>query len=301
MPAIVADVGGTNSRLALVSSGGVGPVRRYANDGFADFGAVLARFLSETSPDPLSACVVAVAGPVTGGQGRLTNRDWGFDAAALSAALPGEPPARLVNDLAALGHALPALAPDQVESLRLGPGEGLGNGQRLVVGLGTGFNVCLVTGSGEVVEAELGHASLPASLAASLGPRAGDFATCEALFSGPGLARLHDDGRTDGARLVAAAEHDPAAAATLSEMARLLGLMTREMTFHYMPLGGIAFAGSVARSLLGPLGRTAFLTAATPTGTFSELAARVPLRLITDDAAALTGLARLSCAPAFSG
>lgn len=296
MTALVADVGGTNSRLALVEDSGLpGDVRKYRNDAFQGFDAVLARFLEESGTNEIDACAVAVAGPVTDGRARLTNRDWSFDAGALAASLPGRPRVRLVNDLAALGHALGGLCAGQLDLLRAAHGRAPSNPQQLVAGLGTGFNVCLTTASGAVIEAELGHASLPLSVAEALEGRHGDFPTCEDLFSGRSLPRLHGDPARDGATLVArAADGDTDAAATVARMARLLGLMTREMVFQYMPLGGIVFAGSVARGILGPTGRAAFLEAAAPSGPFADLIARVPLRLITDDSAALTGLARLA-------
>lgn len=296
MTALVADVGGTNSRLALIGADGApGRIHRYANRDFARFEEVIARFVAKAAPPPIHACAVAVAGPVTDGQARLTNRDWVFDAGQIAGALPGGPAVRLVNDLAALGHALDGLAPGQIDLLRAGAQGRSGNGQRLVVGLGTGVNVCLVAPGPAVIEAELGHASLPSSVAAALGGRAADFPTCEDLFSGRGLPRLHGQGAEDAAAVVEAAHsrQQPDAAGSVARLAGLLGVLTRELVYQYMPLDGIFFAGSVARGVLGPSGRAAFLEAAAPAGPFAELIARVPLRLITDDGAALVGLSRL--------
>ena len=74
---LVADIGGTNARVAL-SHGGLilaETVHHYANDEWDSLYAVLKDFLktSEVQPDEM---VIAVAGPVSSGRARLTNRDW---------------------------------------------------------------------------------------------------------------------------------------------------------------------------------------------------------------------------------
>ncbi|MCB1339879.1 MAG: ROK family protein [Pseudooceanicola sp.] len=295
---LVADVGGTNTRLALAGPGGwLEDVARFANEDFDGFDAVLERYLAG-HPGAVAACCIAVAGPITPESARLTNRDWTISRDRVAERIGAR--VRLVNDLAALGHALPALGEGQIEVLRAGSGTGARNGQALVAGLGTGFNVCLAKATSEglvVVEAELGHASLPLSvyegLEAALGDKAACFPSVEHLFSGRGLTQLHRalTGEADMAAHVIV-ENAPQ---TVALAARLTGLLARQMVFQYMPLDGIRFAGSVGRGILGPLGRAAFLEAAEQhDGAFSGLVARVPLGLITDDAAALTGLARLA-------
>ena len=320
MSFLVADVGGTNTRIAVTQqarAGRPGPSVRLRNDDFADFTELLAAWRARQAPPPLAGACIAVAGPVSAGQARLTNRDWAFPPAEIAAALdlaPGRP-VRLINDLAAQGHALAHLGGGQLADLRAAAPEAApppprqGNGQALVVGLGTGFNICLVArgASGAIVaEAELGHASLPqrvaAALAKALGPDAARFDSNESLFSGRGLTRLYQlvsGGQSRAGEAVIAA-YDPAwgGAETRSVdlMADLLGLLARELFYVYLPLGGIHFAGGAARGILGSPARARFLAAFDRPGAFGDQAARVPLRLITDDAAALTGAAVLAAA-----
>lgn len=309
MTGLVADVGGTNTRLALVGADGrPGPARHYRNDDFAGFEALLAAWSGDAAPPPLTGACIAVAGPVTARRARLTNRDWQFDRASVAAALrlPGPGRLRLINDLAALGHALAALDTGQVEDLRPGPGAPPANDQMMVAGLGTGFNISLArlgVAPPLVIEAELGHASLPsnisAALAGAIGPRAADFETYEALFSGRGLARLYDclggGAGTDAAALISA--YDPArrdrVAQCVELAAQAMALLTRELVFLYQPHAGLHFAGSVARGLLGSPARAVFLDALRAPGPFSDQISQVPLRLITDDAAGLTGAAQV--------
>lgn len=306
MTVLVADVGGTNTRLALVgASGAMRSVARFRNDEFASFPAVLAAYAAQQELPALTGVCIAVAGPVSAGGARLTNRDWHFDRAGIAACLPGptQESVWLINDLAALGHALPALNAAQFCEIKPGAG---GNDQALVVGLGTGVNICLVKGTGAgraVVEAELGHASLPISvqdpLHSAIGADSAAFPTVEELFAGRGLSRLYHalSGGEDraGQDILAAYDTgtDGPVAATVDLLSDLLGRLTRELVYMYQPFGGIHFAGGVARGLLGSAARRGFLHQFDRPGRFADHAGRVPVRLITDDAAALTGAAQL--------
>lgn len=297
MTVLIADVGGTNTRIALADDGVVHDIARFANDSYSGFTAVLAGYFDGRSMSSPQACRVAVAGPVTPGRARLTNRDWSFDPVEIARALPGgQTPVTLVNDLAALGHSLPTLAASQVSEIRAGAGQG--NGQALVLGLGTGVNACPVKKAGRglaVFDAELGHASLPASvfaaLAQTVGPEAERFTSAEHLFAGRGLEHLHKaltgEDRT-------AAEIVTGAADTVALTGRLLGLYAREIVFQYLPFDGLYLAGSVARGLIENGAGGPMIEAFSIEGPFADLARQVPLRLIIDDGAALNGLAAMT-------
>jgi glucokinase len=308
MTVLVADVGGTNTRIALIGEGRqISGLKRYENDLFPSFDDVLARYTSDHNlPHTLSGCCIAAAGPVTSTQAKLTNRCWTFDAADIAKTLSvGR--VYLINDLAALGYCLPDLSADQVSVVRPPRGATQPNTQALVAGIGTGFNVCQVktTRDGPVVlEAELGHACLPSSVSAALAEALGSqqaaapFATNEDLFSGPGLSRLYhvlsDGDEKSGQQILTSYDltiRDPAAITT-ELAARLLGLFTRELVFQYLPFGGLSFAGGVARGILGSAAQKVFLETLNAPGPFADHIALVPIKLITDDAAALFGAAR---------
>ncbi|WP_164659695.1 glucokinase [Tropicibacter sp. Alg240-R139] len=298
MTLLVADVGGTNTRIGLSDADGVAQIRRYENDAYPSFDAVLKSYLSQVGQVDLSGAVIAVAGPVTSTQAKLTNRDWSFDSAQLAQILPGAPKVHLINDLVALGHALPHLTEGQQSTLLSGVDHRL-NTQKLVAGVGTGFNVCLLR-DGVVMEAELGHASLPYSVATllrdALGAEAKRFTSNEAVLSGRGLSRLYQamTGQAlTGSQIIAAAEAGDCRSAsdTITLMARLLGCFTRELVFQYLPFGGIHFAGGAARGVLGSDAREAFLMALLNDGPFHEQVAQVPVHVILDDQAALIGAA----------
>ncbi len=310
MSVLVADVGGTNTRIAVVGADlAVQGMSRFENDAYPSFYAVLAEFLKRNKLPELKGCCVAVAGPVTAQYAQLTNRDWLFDACDIASMLPapGPMPVQMVNDLAALGHSLPLLMETQFALIKpAGTGARI-NGQSVVAGLGTGFNVCMVksaTPTPIVLEAELGHASLPASvqnrLQKAIGESAAQFNSVESLFSGRGLSQLFAEQTggewLSGPDILTAYNTSGSAqnAQTVELFASLLGDMARELVFQYQPFEGINFAGGVARGLLASRARASFLDAFGAHGHFSDHIACVPVRVILDDAAALNGAALLA-------
>ncbi|MGR3762000.1 glucokinase [Roseobacteraceae bacterium NS-SX3] len=299
---LVGDAGGSNTRLALAGPEiGVTALKSFSNNSYASLEEVLEAYCAQPEMPDLHGACIAVAGPVQGGAYRLTNRDWQGTAAGLESHLNLAPGGRaaVINDLAALGHSLPVLMPGQLNSLRAGRQRG---SQALVAGIGTGFNVSLSADS-HTVQAEMGHASLPqpvhAALAEMLARAPQEFSSVEELFSGRGFVRFHNalTGETaeDGAQIVAAFGDGAGGAAeqAVTAWARLLGLFARELVPAYMPGQGLFFAGSVARGVLGTGARENFLAAfSEPAGKMDAHCAEVPLWLITDDAAGVSGAAR---------
>jgi glucokinase len=287
MKSVVADVGGTNTRMAYAQGGVLvaDSVKWFRNDDYPTFADVLADFCAGATVDRLC---VAIAGPVMPGHVRLTNRDWSFDAEKLGAVLGGAT-VRIINDLAAVGHALPYLAAESVALVV--PGRAAPGGQGLVVGLGTGFNISLANGSG-VMLSEEGHAGLPIGvyriLQAHLGEKALAFETVEQLFAGAGLRALH---RAMGGAEMPSQQIVAEARETMKVYLAALAALCRDMTFQFMPLGGIYFNGGLARAVVGLPEAGAFLAAARVQDRFEGTLSEIPMWVVTDDAAALAGCA----------
>ena len=197
---LVADVGGTNTRVALARGREVldGTVRRYPNAEEPGLESALRRFLAEQGGPQVAAACVAVAGPVKDGRGKLTNLDWTIDKDSLAAATGAEVTA-ILNDLQAQGHALgfldPAKTPEVVPFPDSNP-----HAAKLVVNVGTGFNIAQVfdTEGGRLVPpAEAGHVTLPLRseqdlrMARFVGAAHG-FASVEEVLSGRGIVQVYD-------------------------------------------------------------------------------------------------------------
>ncbi|MDX1781507.1 MAG: glucokinase [Thalassovita sp.] len=302
---LVADIGGTNSRFALSMNGEVqaDTLRRYANDEFASPEQLIETYLQDIAT-PVREMVLAVAGPGEIHSARLTNRPWRFEAAGL-ASLVGCDDVWIINDLAALGYAVPRLPSDRLTRLIDHPVPPGIQRQYLVIGIGTGFNVSPVAdvnGAPVCLTVEAGHASLPQVVAAELETHqaglSAHFPTIEHLFSGRGLSRLY--GLISGAdrisaQQIIAAQHaaDPVAGGIADLYARLIGLISGEMAQLYLPRAGVFFAGSIARELFATRAVGQFHRAfSCPSGVTG-----LSVSVILDDAAALLGCAAFRTAP----
>ena len=301
MVTLLGDVGGTNARLAIARDSEVdaATVTRFRGDDFSSFDEVMQRYLGEQGNPGINSVCIAVAGPVSGGKAELTNRDWDFSEDRL-ARLTNADRVRLINDLTALGYATPVLRGRGLTVLREAPEDRARNGQSLVVGLGTGFNVCAVrVSSGGIItalEAEEGHTSLPANIYQRLVDLLGydaaqAFFSTEETFAGRGLARLHAarTGETLRSEEIAQAalNKDAGAVATYDLFTELVGLLCRELTLRFMPLEGLFLAGSVGRSIADRMDR--FETTFLADTYMRQIPEATPVYLIRDDMAALHG------------
>lgn len=302
---LVADVGGTNTRVAVASDGRVDPgrIRRFPNAAHPSLGDIIAQYLEGADlPRPDRACV-AVAGPVRHGVGKMTNLDWTIDGRVIRDA-SGAEAAYVINDLEAQGHALGDVPTTPVHG---DPKRIAGEGSpRLVVGIGTGFNAAPVhhTARGvHVAASECGHISLPVwdedsfALSGFLRARHG-FASVEEALSGRGLETL-DEFLGSGMRrstreiadaLQAGGTGSEAAAVTL--FCRLLGRVVGDLALIHLPWGGIYLIGGMARLLAPYFSRAGFSEGFHDKGRFSTFLSDFTVFLVDDDDAALTGCLR---------
>ncbi|WP_308915095.1 glucokinase [Jannaschia sp. LMIT008] len=305
-PFLVADVGGTNTRVGLARGRDVDPrsVRRYANREFANLGPVLRRYRDETGgPSPKGACI-AMAGPVADGVAHLTNLDWSIDITALIEATDAGSGA-ILNDLQAQGHALGHLASGSVRTVCDGPRREAA--PRLVIGVGTGFNAVSVydAPSGRIVPAsEAGHANLPIRTEAELRlcthlSTAHGFAAVEDVLSGRGLERVYhwlalEAGASDERRaadIMADLDTDPRARAALRLFVSMLGRVAGNLALIHLPFGGIVLVGGVARAVSGHLREMGFIDSFRDKGRFAGFMTNFAIDVVEDDFAALTGCA----------
>ncbi|OSP56164.1 glucokinase [Pseudoruegeria sp. SK021] len=310
MTTLVADVGGTNTRVAIFFDEDMTPtsVRRFRNAEFASLEAVLKQYLADLDGVSCSAACVAVAGPVRDGIGRMTNLDWVMDGATLCTAT-GAAQGFVINDLEAQGHAL-----DDVDTrCVLGHGRpAAATSTRLVVGLGTGFNAAPVHPVEDgsefyVVASECGHASMPVQdqtgLDLSLSLRkAHGFASIEEALAGRGLLAINafvaaksgaapHDSTQD---LIAALSGTPTATdtATAGLYCQLLGQVLGDLALVHLPWGGIYLIGGMARAMSPFFATHGLSDAFHDKGRFSTFMDDFAIHMVEDDYAALTGCAR---------
>src|SRR5262249_39484930 len=110
---LLADIGATNARFALLRRGGdTSPVRTLAVADYPQVTDAAGAFLAEQGV-PLVGAVLAVAGPVESERVVMTNSRWVIDAAELREVL-GVAAVRVINDFEATAWSLAALEPSHV-------------------------------------------------------------------------------------------------------------------------------------------------------------------------------------------
>jgi glucokinase len=302
---LVADIGGTNTRVALARGAVVdaGSVRRFRNADHGGIAAVIAAYLRQSgvSDAEISGVCAAAAGPVHEGVAQLTNLDWRVDREVLAGALTAATSA-VLNDLQAQGHAIGHIAPDHLIEVLPQPAHSP-YAAKLVVGIGTGFNACPVfdTEAGRFVPpSEAGHVSLPASVPgltdvlAEITDSHG-FPSVEEVLSGRGVGAVHAalHGRPAGAAEILAAmeRREPEALETGRLFVQVMGQVVGDLALGHLPFAGVYLVGGVSRAFAPWLDEFGFAGAFRSKGRFSDFMEQFGVQVVTDDFAALTGCA----------
>lgn len=322
---LAGDIGGTKALLLLaaVRRGRLAPLleRRYAVASFADFSAMLTRFVDECRAHRgrktrvASACFGA-AGPASGNRIQMTNLPWRLDARAIAAQF-GIARVLLVNDFAAAAAGVEALAPGDCATLQRG--EPLPQAARVVIGAGTGLGVAYALPQDKryrIIAGEGGHAGFaPADeeqmrLWQALHARF-DRVSAEHVVSGPGLVRIYEilrtelpeapalreSVRTEGAAAIsrhALEQGDPLACRALDLFIACYGAAAGDHALAVTARGGVYIAGGIARKILSRLAAGGFMAAFNAKGVHAQLNLRVPVQVVTTERLGLLGAALIA-------
>lgn len=258
---LLADIGGTNVRFALMDHGEIGPIEHMKVADFSGASDAIAAVLSRQGRRLPAAAVLGVAGPVENNRCVITNSRWIVDESHLQQMF-GFRSVHLLNDFEAVAWSLPAL---QLSDLfPVGTHRSIDGAPMLALGPGTGFGAaCLFRHDAEPVAivTEAGHSTLAATsereerVIRQLRGRFGHVSVERAL-SGPGLVNLyHALASIDG---VVAPNRDPAAItqtaldgscstsrAALDMFCSLLGSVAGDLALTFCAQGGVYIAGGM--------------------------------------------------------
>ena len=306
-PRLIADVGGTHSRCALVTDGKLGEPHVVRNDEHADIASVLRAGLAALTPaTPVTEAAIAIAAPVRGDEVHMTNRGWRFSIERLRAQL-GLTRLDVLNDFTAIALSLPHIPADQ--RVAVGGGTPLPRAAMAALGPGTGLGVSALiphrTGWA-AVSGEGGHVTLPAATAleARIIERARvrfGHVSAERLVSGPGILALHEMLATElGATGIArtqeevsarAARGDELARKTLELFFAFLGTVAADVALTFGALGGVYLAGGILPHVKGALLASGFRERFESKGRYDEYLRAIPTYLVTAPQPGLLGLA----------
>lgn len=312
---LTGDVGGTNTRLAILGKNEVGRFVKHASEVFpsADFGSLedaVDAFLGSTG-FPCERAAFGIAGPVMDGKCTATNLPWIIDAAALESRFGFEDVA-LLNDLEAQAAGIRFLHDDDFAVLQEGVAK---PGNRALIAAGTGLGQAGLAFDGRahrVFATEGGHTDfaphddLQIDLLRFLIERHGRV-SWERVVSGMGLENIFAffvEGRKrcpvpelrDRPR---AADISRAAMDGLCEVAdealelfvTLYGAEAGNLGLKTLSVNGLFLGGGIAPKILPRLQRAQFLRAFTRKGRMSPLLESMPVRVLLDGDTALYGAA----------
>ena len=320
MRVLAGDIGGTHTRLALVSVSARGmeviTENHYPSRSAPALRPLVQQFLGEIGTKPQRAGI-AVAGPVVHGVCRTSNLPWVVSAKGIAEA-SGIPRVVLLNDFAALGHGLARLQPVDVVTLQ--PGRDDPKGVMAVIGAGTGLGEGFVLRGRSrvrVMASEGGHTDFAPhdetewGLFEFLRARYGHV-SWERVLSGNGLVDLYHylAGRGEVAQHPEIAQEmraakdpaavvsrhglegtDPLAERALTLFAKLYGAQAGNLALSVFATGGVYVAGGIAPQILAKLQDGTFMSAFLEKGRLSDVLAHIPVHVIVNPRVGLLGAA----------
>jgi glucokinase len=305
---LVADIGGTHARFALLDERGLPErVRVLAVADYVGPVEAVQAYLHEFDSPPLRAAAIALAAPVHADVIRMTNADWVFVRADITARL-GLAQLLLLNDFAALALSLPHLAAADLR--QVGGGTVVPLAPKAVLGPGTGLGVSGVffaRGRWLALTGEGGHCSLApgdrreAEILA-LAWREFAHVSAERLLSGSGLPLLYRlVGEVDGwsgeslatPEIVARAVSgdDPRCRAVIDTLCAMLGAMAGNLALTLGAQGGVYVGGGIIPRLGDLFDRSAFRTRFEAKGRFAAYLVAIPTYVMLCPTPALLGSA----------
>lgn len=318
---LVADIGGTYARFSYVDAKlgmeTLTPPVVLETEDFSSFGDVVQEVLDETGRPDVTAAAVCGAGPIIvkdgGASIDMTNCPWQLTEAELTKRL-GTSRVQLVNDFAAIAHALPLF--DEEELLQLGTGTPDKDGPLAVLGAGTGLGVAGLVPDGHghyaLIDGEGGHTDIAPANTRELAIyerllRRFGHVNAETILSGSGLEALHDalcemEGLTcepvSAAEIAARAATggEPLSAEAVHCFTNWLGAAAANVALTLGATGGVYIAGGIVPQWGGLFEGHRFRSRFEDRGKISAYVKPIPTYLVIAPDPALKGLVKIGSA-----
>jgi glucokinase len=317
---LVGDIGGTNTRLALIGFE-QGEFTFLAEQTFPSreepsLESALRKFLTQPVPT-IDRAAFGIAGPVRCENCAATNLPWMIDSRELARKL-ALPRVGLINDWEAGAYGIAALKDRDFEILN--PGSPDARGNRAVIAAGTGLGEVGLFWDGREhspFASEGGHADFAPRNHLEMGlldyllkrhPRV----SAERVICGQGLFTIYqflkDRGSEEEPKWLAdrirqedppavisenaLAERSPLCTQALDLFVSLYGAEAGNMALKVMATGGVYLGGGIAPKIITKLKEPVFMNAFTAKGRMRPLLQTMPVRVILNPKVALLGAAR---------
>ena len=306
---LIADVGGTNVRLAFAHADNSWSGERvYRCEGYSNPTEIVRTFQRDTGVPLPSHIALCVAGPITGDDAAFTNLGWHFSIEAMRRDL-GVETLNVVNDFVANALACPRLPSSSL--VQIGQGATARTGYPIAaIGPGTGLGTATLVpdnkGGWIPVASEGGHVTLAASnqrewdIICHLRQRSshvsGESTVCgsglESLFRAirdlDGLEPLNLSASEIAAR--ALGERDPCCREALEIMCAMLGTLAGNLALTTGALGGVYVLGGILPRMVDFLQESEFRNRFENKGRLSSWVRDIPTWLVTHPFPAFPGL-----------
>lgn len=311
-PALIADIGGTHVRFALVDATGhpgEPTVMRCAD--FPGPVEAVRSYLANLGGAPWpKRAAFAVASPIAGDWVDLTNSAWRFSIAAAGRQL-GLDQFEVVNDFTAVALSVRHLKAEHM--VKLGGGEAMDHAPMAVLGPGTGLGVSALVpdraGNWTALAAEGGHVTMASSndredaVLAVLRKRF-DHVSAERILSGPGLVNLYEALAAIAGSSAIYTTPDaisqrgldgscPLCRDSLDMFFAMLGTIAGNLALSIGARGGVYMAGGILPRMAQPFYQSGFRRRFEDKGRFRDYLAAIPSWLVVHPQPAFMGLAGL--------
>jgi len=303
---LIADVGGTNIRLALVdlSNGDITAIKKYLCADYPAITDVIKLYLNQVNHRVDSACI-AIACPTDEDLIQMTNHAWSFSKSAVKQEL-GFNDFVVINDYTAISLSIPALKDDQ--KIKIGGGDAEAGKPIAVYGPGTGLGVAhLIRHCHEWISlpGEGGHVSfapqnlLETHVLKHLQKKYGHVSV-ERILSGPGLVNLYQaiaiyQGITpepyEASDITSKALDKQCSICqeSLAQFCRIMGSFGGNLALTMSTYGGVYIAGGIIPRFIEYFSKSEFRTQFEAKGRFNHLIQRIPVYVITEEQPGLIG------------
>jgi glucokinase len=306
---LLADIGGTNVRFALLPPASLRPVqeKNMLCGDFRGLEEAVRHYLAGVGVASVKEAAFDVATAVTGDLIKLTNSPWAFSIDQTRRAL-GLDRLLMINDFTALALSVPLLEKEELR--KVGGGTGVAGAPIGLIGAGTGLGVSALircSDSWVPIQGEGGHVAFSPmderedGVLRVLRDRYGHVST-ERIVSGPGLvgtyealcALDHVSAKAFKPEQVAElglAESDPQCAEALRIFCGAFGTVAGNLVVTLGARAGLYIGGGIVPRLGDYFLRSPFRARFEHKGRFSKYVSEVPAWIILAEQPALRGLA----------